>query len=101
MSLTAKQKAYLRGLAHPLNPVVFVGKEGASEAVVRKTHLELLAHELIKVRVGDGAEGDADTLATALAEATTATLVQRIGHVVVLYRRRKKKPDIVLPAGGA
>lgn len=97
MELTAKQKAYLRGLAHSLNPVVFVGKEGASEAVVRKVHLELLAHELVKVRVGDGAEVTAAELGALLAEGCTASLVQRIGHVVVLYRKRKKKPEIVLP----
>jgi RNA-binding protein len=97
MELTARQKAFLRGLAHALNPVVFIGKEGASEAVVRKVHLELNAHELLKVRVGDGAEDDADALAATLTEACGAVLVQRIGHVIVLYRRRKKKPDIVLP----
>lgn len=97
MDLNSKQKAHLRGLAHSLNPVVFVGKEGASEAVVRKTHLELLAHELIKVRVGEGAEDDLDTLATGLATGTQAAVVQTIGHIVVLYRRRNKKPDIVLP----
>ncbi len=97
MELSAKQKAYLRGLAHSLNPVVFVGKEGASEAVVRKVHLELLAHELVKVRVGEGAEEGMAAIATTLAEGCTAILVQRIGHVIVLYRKRKKKPDIVLP----
>jgi RNA-binding protein len=97
MELTSKQKAHLRGLAHPLNPVVFLGKEGASEAVVRKVHLELLAHELIKVRVGDGAEAGGAELADALVAGCEATLVQRVGHVIVLYRKRKKKPEIVLP----
>lgn len=97
MELTGKQKSYLRGLAHSLSPVVFVGKEGASEAVIRKAHLELLAHELIKVRIGDGAEGEGDTIAEALATGTGAAIAQRIGHVVVLYRRRKKKPEIELP----
>jgi RNA-binding protein len=97
MDLTTKQKAHLRGLAHELNPVVFVGKEGASEAVVRKTHLELEAHELIKVSVGDGAEEDGDAVIGALVEGTGAALVQRIGHVGILYRRRKKKATLVLP----
>lgn len=97
MELTGKQKSYLRGLAHTLSPVVFVGKEGASEAVIRKAHLELLAHELIKVRIGDGAEDEGDTIADALATGTGAAIAQRIGHVVVLYRRRKKKPEIELP----
>ncbi len=97
MQLTSKQRAYLRGLAHSLNPVVFVGKEGASEAVIRKTHLELNAHELIKVRIGDGAEADKATIIAALVEGTSATLAQKVGHVAVLYRRRKKEPEIELP----
>ena len=97
MELTGKQKAYLRGLAHTLNPVVFVGREGVSEAVGRKTHLELNAHELIKVRIGDGAEESTEAVAESLVAATSAALVQRIGHVVVLYRKRKKDPEIVLP----
>ncbi len=97
MDLTGKQKAFLRGLAHDLDPVVFVGKEGASEAVIRKTHLELEAHELIKVRVGDGAEEDGDTIVAALLAGTGAALAQRIGHVAVLYRRKRKQAKLILP----
>ncbi len=98
MSLTGKQKAFLRGLCHELNPVVFVGREGASEAVIRKTHLELEAHELIKGRVGDGCELDVVTVATALAEGTGAAVVQTIGFTFSLYRKRKKKSELKLPA---
>ena len=97
MDLTGRQKAYLRGLAHSLSPVVFVGKEGASEAVIRKTHLELEAHELIKVRIGDGAEDEAATIVEALLTGTGAALAQRIGHVAVLYRKRKKGAILVFP----
>lgn len=97
MELTGKQRAFLRGLSHHVDPVVFVGRDGPSEAVVRKAHLELEAHELIKARVGDGCELDIDTVATALAEGTGATVVQTIGHTCSLYRRRKKKATIVLP----
>ena len=51
MKLNAKQRQYLKGLAHSLEPVVRVGKAGASEAVVGKTRESLKAHELIKVRI--------------------------------------------------
>lgn len=97
MDLTGKQKRYLRGLAHHLNPVVALGKEGLTEAVERKTHLELEQHELVKVKVGDGCLEPASEVGVALAERCNAALVQVIGHVVVLYRRRKKDPQIVLP----
>src|ERR1051325_1795707 len=50
-SLSAKQRQFLRGLAHPLSPVVRVGKGGATAAVIAETKKSLEAHELIKVRI--------------------------------------------------
>jgi RNA-binding protein len=97
MDLTGKQKSYLRGLGHHLNPTVQLGKEGLTEAVARKTHLELEHHELVKVKVGDGCLDPAREVGDALAEQCNATLVQVIGHTLLLYRRRKKDPQIVLP----
>jgi RNA-binding protein len=97
MDLTGKQKRYLRGLGHSLNPVVALGKEGLTEAVSRKTHLELENHELVKVKVGDGCLDPAKEVGATLAEQCNAALVQVIGHTVLLYRRRKKDPQIMLP----
>lgn len=97
MDLTGKQKRYLRGLGHHLNPVVALGKEGLTEAVTRKTHLELENHELIKVKVGEGCLDPAKEVGETLAEQCGAALVQVIGHTVLLYRRRKKDAQIVLP----
>lgn len=90
MPLTGNQKRHLRGLGHHLDPVVLLGKEGLSDAVLAKIGVELENHELIKVK----APGED---AVALAERCRAELVQRIGHVVLLYRRRSKDPEIVLP----
>jgi RNA-binding protein len=101
MELTGKQKRYLRGIAHSLNPVVGVGKEGQSDAVIRKTRIELDNHELIKVKVGDGCLEPAKDIGAWLAEACGAAVVQVIGHTVILYKRRKKEPSIVLPKADA
>lgn len=97
MELTGKQKRYLRGLAHSLNPVVGVGKEGQTDAVIAKARLELEHHELIKVKVGDGCLESAKDIGAWLSEACGAALVQVIGHTAILYKRRKKEPTIVLP----
>lgn len=94
MALTAKQRQFLRGLAHPLSPVVRVGKGGVSEAVVGETRKSLEAHELIKVRI----EGDErEQLAQKLATATDAQLAGMIGKTAILYRAREEKPRIKLP----
>ncbi len=97
MDLTSKQKRYLRGLAHALNPVVYAGKEGVSEAVERKATQELENHELIKLKLGDGCLDDKHEAAAQLAAYCNATVVQVIGRVIVLYRRKKSDPQIVLP----
>jgi len=94
MQLTSKQRRHLKGLAHHLNPVVQVGDKGITSAVIAKVDEELENHELIKIRV----DSEAKIKGPILAEGTQAGLVQVIGRVVVLYRARKKKPAIRLPA---
>ncbi len=100
MPLTGRQRAWLRGQAHHLDPVVLTGESGISDELIDKVRVELENHELIKVRVGEGPTGAAEA-AGRLTEATGAELVQVIGHVVVLYRRRKKqdpkRPSLRLP----
>jgi RNA-binding protein len=51
MALTSKQRQFLRGLAHPIEPVVRIGRAGASPSVIEETKRSLAAHELIKVRI--------------------------------------------------
>jgi RNA-binding protein len=93
------QRRHLRGLAHPLKPVVMIGKEGLSDAVVAKAEAELLAHELIKVRFSDWKDEKREIMA-ALAARTQAELVGVVGHVGILFRqnREPKRRKIRVPA---
>jgi len=96
--LTEPQKKHLRGLAHPRKVIVQTGNAGLTDAVLREIELALLHHELVKVRVvaADRAQRDADI--ERAVRLTRSELVQRIGHVAVLYRRNPEKEDgIVLP----
>ena len=95
--LTAKQRQFLKGLAHPLSPIVRVGKGGATASVIEETKKSLAAHELIKVRI-DADEGAARrAIAEKLATATDAQLAGTIGKIAILYRERDEKPEIKLP----
>lgn len=91
-SLTTKQKQYLKGLAHPLNPLVQVGKEGLSTGLVAMADQELLHHELIKVKLGTNCGLGKHEAAGELAEKTKSNLVQLIGKTIVLYKPNPKKP---------
>ncbi|MFT3928160.1 MAG: ribosome assembly RNA-binding protein YhbY [Myxococcales bacterium] len=97
MSLTGKQRRFLRAEAHALNPVVMVGKEGLSETVLEAVKDALLAHELIKVRLLDTAPLERQELADRLPNMVKAELAGLIGRVVVLYKRHPHKPKIELP----
>lgn len=92
--LSAKQRQILRGLAHPLAPVVRVGKAGLKPAVVEETKKALLAHELIKVRIEVEDSADRRALASELAESTGSELAGTIGKLAILYREREEKPRI-------
>jgi RNA-binding protein len=97
MSLSEKQKKHLRRLAHPLHPIVMLGNAGLTDAVVAELDRALADHELVKVstRVGERKERDASL--EELARRTSALLVQRVGHVGVLYRRSGRLARILVP----
>lgn len=97
--LTGKQRSFLRGLGHELQPVIQIGKDGASAALVDEIASQLRAHELIKLHVGRNVEADRHDLGAELAERCDAELVQVLGRMILLYRRRDEKPSIRLPAG--
>lgn len=99
MQLTEKQRRHLRGLAHHLNPVVQIGNGGVSEGVVAETRRALNDHELIKVRVSGLEREERDEAMNRLAELSESSLVGRIGHIAILYRRHPDRPRILLPGG--
>ena len=95
--LSERQRRHLRGLAHPLKPVVRLGNAGLTEAVARETGSALLRHELIKVKAPGGDREARDALFEALAARTASALVHRIGNVAVLYRPHPQLPRILIP----
>lgn len=96
LALTGKQKNHLRGLAHALHPLVIVGEKGLTDNLLEETRLALEAHELIKVRVNAADREEREERIQTLVDATASQLVQKIGHIAVLYRRAKK-PKLQLP----
>ena len=95
--LTPKQRQFLRGLAHPLSPVVRVGKGGVTPAIVEETKKSILAHELIKVRFELDDSAARREAAEELARGTGSEIAGTIGKLAIFYRRREEKPKIKLP----
>ncbi len=97
MELTGKQKRHLRALGHSLRALVQVGRNGLTDALVEGTDDALEAHELVKVRFGQGFEGDLAPTVEELARRTGAAVAGRVGRTALLYRGRETDPEIRLP----
>jgi RNA-binding protein len=89
---STKLRKALRAAGHHLSAVVQVGKEGVSEAVLRQLDEQLLAHELVKVKVGTESPEDRFEAAERLGDAAGAKIVQILGRTVLVYRRHPEKP---------
>jgi RNA-binding protein len=97
MELSERQRKYLRGLGHALNPVLLIGNSGLTPGVVAEAKRALHDHELIKVKFR-GADREArDAGLTELATSTESLLIHRIGHTALYYKRRNDRPGIVIP----
>jgi RNA-binding protein len=98
--LTSSQAKYLRGLAHGLNPVVFVGHKGITPAVLDSVREALDTHELIKLKFIDfkGRHLKAG-MAAEIEAKTVSRLAGLIGHTAIFYRRHSdpEKRRISLP----
>ncbi|MFN2301898.1 MAG: ribosome assembly RNA-binding protein YhbY [Gammaproteobacteria bacterium] len=97
MDLTDKQRKYLRTLAHPRKPIVTLGNAGLTDAVIAELDLALDAHELVKVRVRAADREERDALIDTILVRTGAAQVQRVGHVLTLYRRNRDNSKVTLP----
>ncbi len=94
------QKKHLRGLAHNIKPVVYIGHKGITHTVMRSVNEALNSHELIKVKFIDfKAKGPKKQIADAIEQQTGSEIVGMIGHTVILYRRHPdpQKRKIKIP----
>ncbi|OOS00292.1 RNA-binding protein [Haemophilus paracuniculus] len=96
MSLTTKQRQFLKGLAHHLSPVVMLGGNGLTEGVLAEIDNALDHHELIKVKIAGADRETKQLIIDAIVRETNAEQVQTIGHILVLYRQSDEK-KIALP----
>ncbi|MFK8075370.1 MAG: ribosome assembly RNA-binding protein YhbY [Granulosicoccus sp.] len=87
---------YLRSLAHALKPVVRLGQNGLTDAVIKELDGALSHHELVKVKLSESEKEARLEQLTALCESVRAECVQQIGHTATLFRRNEKKPVIEL-----
>ncbi len=95
--MTSKQRAYLKGLAMKMTPILQIGKSSVTPELVQAVEEALEARELIKISVLKNCFDDPKRMAEMIAERTHSQVVQVIGKKIVLYRESNEKKRIELP----
>jgi RNA-binding protein len=85
-ALSAAERKRLRGLAHPLRPLVQLGREGLSPGALAEVDRGLASHELVKVRLS-GERQERAAQAEEIARSTGAGIAGTIGMVTILFRQ--------------
>lgn len=89
--ITTKQRAFLRGLAQKLEPVVQIGKGGITQSVLTSIDVVLDKRELVKIRLLPNSLLDTQSAMQQICSGLNADPVQQIGSVVVVYKKSSKK----------
>lgn len=95
--ITGKQRAYLKSLAHNIDPMLQIGKNGLSEGLINQIDELLENHELVKINVLQNAPEEAEEVVDYIIENTNSEFVQLIGSKFTIYRESKENKSIELP----
>ena len=89
---SGKLRKALRAAGHHRPVVVQVGKEGVTEPLLRQLEEALLAHELVKVKVGTECPEDRFEVGAIFAAEPGVQLAQILGRTLLVYRRHPERP---------
>jgi RNA-binding protein len=87
-ALTQGERKQLRGLGHELRPLIHVGKDGLTDAVVREIDKALGAHELVKVKFLGADRERVREFRAAIETRLGCAVVGAIGHTALLFRQQ-------------
>ena len=86
IQLTPAERKEKRGDAHHLDPVVMIGADGLTPAVLKEAEVAIKSHGLIKVRVFSDDRAAREAMLTEMADKLNAAPIQHIGKLLVLWR---------------
>lgn len=89
--LSKKEVKMFKAQAQEIKPKVFVGKNGLNEGTFQSIDEVLEADELVKIKfLNNSIEIDED-ICNQIATQLQAEFVQKIGRMVVMYRKKEEK----------
>ena len=81
----------LQSRSRKMDPTIWIGKDGASEALMKQVVNQLKVRELVKVKIQKSALSEIGTadLAEKVVTSTGSTLVEVMGHTFTVYKRKE------------
>jgi RNA-binding protein len=90
---SSRQLRYLRGLGHHLKPLLMLGREGVTDNVISAANAVLSAHELVKVKIGNGCPLERREAAAVIAAKTGSEIVQVLGRTFLIFRNNPDRHE--------
>jgi RNA-binding protein len=94
LKVSSDQRAELRSQAHALKPVVLVGAEGLTDAVLAEIKVHLDAHQLIKIRVFGDEREERIAIYEQICDKLNAAPIQHIGKLLVIWKPETAQPAV-------
>ena len=91
--LDRNARLLLQAKAHHLDPVVLLGGNGLTEAVIKEVDRALTAHGLIKVKIPSDDREERTAIFEELADKLGAAKITQIGKLLVLFRPIPEKEE--------
>ena len=91
--LTGKERSYLKSLAHNMDPLIQLGKDGINQGFLNQIDKLLEDHEIVKINVLQNAPVEVDEIVDDILDATGA---EKIGKKLTIYRESKENKQIEL-----
>ena len=90
MPISNSNKKHYRSIGHNLKPIVTVAQKGLTDNIRREVDRALNEHELIKIKLITSDKSEKKKLSNEICRELNAECVQRIGHMVLVYRAAEK-----------
>ena len=98
IQLSSKVRAFLRKLAHNLDPIVRIGKDGIDENVLKSIAEVVKKRELIKVKILQNSSVEFDReMADKIAQDTKSVFVDKIGNILIFFKPKTTKDAKITP----
>lgn len=90
MPISDETKRSLKSQSHHLKPIILLGANGLTDSVHTEIARALYDHELIKIKLNSKDKSEKQQLSEAICTHHNATLVNQIGHIIVIYKASDK-----------